>query len=60
MKNYRFERLVWRNNRKKCSLTLHPDIYYTLKDIAAEEGIPLSVVADETFYAGLKALGSLE
>ena len=58
MKKFRLERQVWRNNRKKCSLTLHPDIYHALREIAAEEGMPLSVVADEAFYAGLKILAS--
>ena len=59
MKKNKLDRQVWRNNRKKITFTLHPDIIGVIRSIAKEENIPLSVVADEALYAGLKKLGRL-
>ena len=49
-----------RNNREKITFTLHPDIVGVIRSIATEEDIPMSVVADEAMYAGLKKLGRLD
>ena len=38
----------------------HPDIVGVIRSIAKEENIPMSVVADEALYAGLKKLGRLD
>ena len=51
---------VWRNNRSKITFTLHPDIVKIIRNTAAEEKLPLSIVADEALYAGLKALGRID
>ena len=40
--------------------TLHPDIVKVIRNTAAEEKLPLSIVADEALYAGLKALGRID
>ena len=50
-------RQVWRQNREKITFTLHPDIVNVIKSIAKEENIPMSVVADEALYNGLKNMG---
>ena len=55
----KFERLVWRNNRPKRPFTLHHDIVKMIRKTAKEEGVSLSVVADEAFYAGFKAMGRI-
>ena len=59
MKKTKLERQVWRNNREKVTFTLHPDIVSIIRDIATEENIPMSVVADEAMYAGLKKMGRM-
>ena len=53
-------RQVWRNNREKITFTLHPDIVVVIRSIATEEDIPMSVVADEAIYAGLKKMGRMD
>ena len=60
MKKMKLERQVWRNNREKVTFTLHPDIVDVIRSIATEEDIPISVVADEAMYAGLKKMGRMD
>ena len=60
MKKTKLERQVWRNNREKVTFTLHPDIVSIIRIIATEENIPMSVVADEEIYAGLKKMGQMD
>ncbi len=60
MKKPKLERQVWRNNREKITFTLHPDIVSVVRSIATEEDIPMSVVADEALYAGLKKMGRMD
>ena len=60
MKKNKLDRQVWRNNREKITFTLHPDIVSIIRGIAKEEEIPMSVVADEAMYAGLKKLGRMD
>ncbi len=60
MKTNKLGRQVWRNNREKITFTLHPDIVGVIRNIAKEEEIPMSVVADEAMYAGLKKLGRMD
>ena len=60
MKKNKLDRQVWRNNREKITFTLHPDIVAVIRSIASEEDIPLSVVADEALYAGLKKMGRMD
>ena len=59
MKKNKLDRQVWRKNREKITFTLHPDIVSIIRNIAKDEDIPMSVVADETMYVGLKKLGHL-
>ena len=59
MKKNKLDRQVWRNNREKITFTLHPDIVSIIRNIATEEDVPMSVVADEAMYAGLKKLGRM-
>ena len=56
----KLNRQVWRNNRSKITFTLHPDIVKVIRNTAAEKKLPLSIVADEALYAGLKALGRID
>ena len=56
----KLNRQVWRNNRSNITFTLHPDIVKVIRNTAAEEKLPLSIVADEALYAGLKALGRID
>ena len=60
MKKNKLDRQVWRNNREKITFTLHPDIVSIIRGIAKEEEIPMSVVADDALYAGLKKLGRMD
>ena len=60
MKKNKLDRQVWRNNREKITFTLHPDIVNIIRGIAKEEEIPMSVVADEALYAGLKKLRRMD
>jgi hypothetical protein len=55
----KFSRKVWRNNRPKMTFTLHPDIVKVIRKTAREEGLSFSVVADEAFFAGFKAMGRI-
>ena len=55
----KLNRQVWRNNRSKITFTLHPDIVKVIRSTAAEEKLPLSIVADEVLYAGLKVLDKI-
>ena len=55
----KFPRKVWRNNRPKMAFTLHPDIVKVIRKTAREEGLFFSVVADEAFFAGFKAMGRI-
>ena len=59
-KQNKLNRQVWRNNRSKITFTLHPDIVKVIRSTAEEEKLPLSIVADEALYAGLKALGRID
>ena len=59
MKKIKLERKVWRHNREKITFTLHPDIVKVIREIAKEGDIPMSVVADEAIYLGLKELGQM-
>ena len=59
MKKNKLDRQVWRKNREKITFTLHPDIVSIIRNIATEEDIPMSVVADEAMYVRLKKLGHL-
>ena len=56
----KIERQVWRGNRPKLTLTLHPDIERVLRQTAIEQKLPMSVVADEALYAGLKKMGRMD
>ena len=56
----KLNRQVWRNNRSKITFTLHPDIVKVIRNTEAEEKLPLSNVANEDLYAGLKALGRID
>ena len=56
----KLNRQVWRNNRSKITFTLHHEIVKVIRSTAAEEKLPLSIVADEALYAGLKALGRID
>ena len=60
MKKNKLDRQVWRNNREKITFTLHPDIVSIIRNIATEENIPMSVVADEAMNAGLKKMGRMD
>jgi len=55
----KIERLVWRGNRPKLTLSLHPDIEKVIRQSAKEQKLPMSVVADEALYAGLKEMGRI-
>ena len=59
-KDKKIERLVWRGNRPKLTLTLHPDIERVLRQTATEQKLPMSVIADEALYAGLKKMGRMD
>ena len=59
-KQNKLNRQVWRNNRSKITFTLHPDIVKVIRNTAEEDKLPLSIVADEALYAGLKALGRID
>jgi len=41
------------------TFTLHPDIVKVIRKTAREEGLSFSVVADEAFFAGFKAMGRI-
>ena len=41
-------------------MTLHPDIEKVLRQSAKEQKLPISVVADEALYAGLKKMGRMD
>ena len=55
----KLKRQVWRGNRPKLTLTLHPDIERVLRQTAKEQKLPMSVVADEALYAGFKGMGRI-
>ena len=59
LEEMKLNRQVCRNNRSKITFTLHPDIVKVIKNTAAEEKLPLSIIADESLYAGLKVLGRI-
>ncbi len=59
-KDKKIERLVWRGNRPKLTLTLYPDIEKVIRQSAKEQKLPMSVVADEALYAGLKKMGRMD
>ena len=54
-----FKRNVWRGKRSKLTLSLHPDIVDVIRHISKEQMLPMSVVADESMYQGLKEMGLL-
>ena len=60
MKKNKLDRQVWRKNREKITFTLHPDIVSIIRNIATEEDVPMSVVADEAMYGGLKKMGRMD
>jgi len=41
------------------TLTLHPEIEQIIRKTAQENNLPMSVVADEALYAGLKEMGRI-
>ena len=51
---------TYRKTKLCHSFTLHPDIVKVIKSTAEEERLPMSIVADEALYAGLKALGRMD
>ena len=59
-KENKIQRKVWRGKRSRLTLTLHPDIEKVIRQSAKEQKLPMSVVADEAMYAGLKKLGRLD
>tara|TARA_B100002019_G_scaffold245590_1_gene223049 strand:- start:175 stop:378 length:204 start_codon:yes stop_codon:yes gene_type:complete len=56
-KENKIQRKVWRGKRSRLTLTLHPDIERVLRQTATEQKLPMSVIADEALYAGLKEMG---
>ena len=56
-KENKIQRKVWRGKRTRLTLTLHPDIERVLRQTATEQKLPMSVIADEALYAGLKEMG---
>ena len=56
-KENKIQRKVWRGKRSRLTLTLHPDIEKVIRQTATEQKLPMSVVADEALYAGLKEMG---
>ena len=54
-----FKRNVWRGKRSKLTLSLHPDIVDVIRHVSKEQMLPMSVVADEVMYQGLKEMGLL-
>jgi len=58
-KENKIQRKVWRGKRSRLTLTLHPDIEKVIRQTATEQKLPMSVVADEALYAGLKEMGRI-
>ena len=58
-KENKIQRKVWRGKRSRLTLTLHPDIEKVLRQTATEQNLPMSVIADEALYAGLKEMGRI-
>jgi len=58
-KENKIQRKVWRGKRSRLTLTLHPDIEKVIRQTATEQKLPMSVVADEALYAGLKGMGRI-
>ena len=58
-KENKIQRKVWRGKRSRLTLTLHPDIEKVIRQTAKEQKLPMSVVADEALYAGLKEMGRI-
>ena len=54
-----FKRNVWRGKRSKLTLSLHPDIVDVIRHVSKEQMLPMSVVAVEAMYQGLKEMGLL-
>ena len=42
--------------RPKLTLSLHPDIVDVVRHVSKEKMLPMSVVADEAMYQGLKQM----
>ena len=59
-KENKIQRKVWRGKRPRLTLTLHPDIERVLRQTATEQKLPMSVIADEALYAGLKKMGRMD
>ena len=59
IKENKIQRKVWRGKRSRLTLTLHPDIEKVIRQTAKEQKLPMSVVADEALYAGLKEMGRI-
>ena len=58
-KENKIQRKVWRGKRSRLTLTLHPDIEKVIRQTAKEQKLPMSMVADEALYAGLKEMGRI-
>ena len=54
-----FSRKIYRGNRKVLNVTVHGQIRDKLAQIAQEQGMSLSSVADEMLYRGLIASGKM-
>ena len=49
-----FIRNVWREKRKKLTMTIHLDLENIIRQISKEKNLPMSVVIDEVLFEGLK------
>ena len=58
-KENKIQRKVWRGKRSRLTLTLHPDIEKVIRQTAKEQKLPMSVIADEALYEGLKEMGRI-
>ena len=54
-----FTRNVWREKRKKLTITIHSDLENIVRQISKEKSLPMSVVIDEVLFEGLKKIGWL-
>jgi len=52
-----FIRNVWREKRKKLTMTIHLDLENIIRQISKEKNLPMSVVIDEVLFEGLKKIG---
>jgi hypothetical protein len=54
-----FTRKIYRGRRKVLNVTIHRQVRDKLSQIAQDEGMSLSSVADEMLYRGLIASGRM-